>query len=190
MNFTKTLDPTQQSTIKSSIKGWRRLSNFFWCFIITSAGLGFFLTGLSSFLKVNFGFISSSNTIAFIPQGIILVFYGTVGLVLGLFLLLSLWWDVGFGYNEFNKDRQEVTIFRKGFPGKNRKMFLTFKFEELKSIKMLIKDGLNPKRQLFLCLVDKREIPLMGNEEPMTLNKIEAEALTLAKYLNIFLETG
>jgi len=40
---------------------------------------------------------------------------------------------------------------------------------------MRIKDGLNPKRQLLLCLTDNREIPLTGIEQPTALNKIESE---------------
>jgi hypothetical protein len=54
---------------------------------------------------------------------------------------------------------------------------------------MFIRDGLNPKRQLFLCLNDNREIPLTGVDQPTALNKIETEALNLAKYLNVYLET-
>jgi hypothetical protein len=54
---------------------------------------------------------------------------------------------------------------------------------------MRIKEGLNPKRQLFLCLTDTREIPLTGIDKTIALNKIESEAITLAKYLNIYLET-
>ena len=47
---------------------------------------------------------------------------------------------------------------------------------------MRIKEGINPKRQLLLCLIDNREIPLTGIEQPMALNKIENEAIKLAKY--------
>ena len=102
---------------------------------------------------------------------------------------MTIWWDIGFGFNEYSKKNQNVILYRKGFPGKNRELCLTFNFSELRSIKMLIRDGLNPKRELFLCLNDTREIPLTGNGQPTALNKIEAEALNLAKYLNIYLET-
>ena len=54
---------------------------------------------------------------------------------------------------------------------------------------MRIEEGLNPKRQLLLCLTDKREIPLVGIDQPPALNKIENEAITIAKHLNVFLET-
>jgi hypothetical protein len=108
---------------------------------------------------------------------------------LGIFLILTVWWNIGSGYNEYNRGLQEVILYRKGFPGKNRELKFKFNFDEVKSIKMRIKDGLNPKRQLLLCLTDGREIPLTGIEQPEALNKVENEAINIAKYLNVFLET-
>ena len=54
---------------------------------------------------------------------------------------------------------------------------------------MRIEEGLNPKKQLFLCLKDKREIPLVGIDRPLSLTEIEKEAVSLAQYLNVYLET-
>jgi hypothetical protein len=134
-------------------------------------------------------FFSDSSGISFIPQGIVLLFYGTVGVTLGMFLILTIFWNVGSGYNEYDRNLQQVVVYRKGFPGKNRELKLNFNFDEIKSIKMRIEEGLNPKRQLLLCLTDKREIPLVGIDQPAALNKIENEAITIAKHLNVFLET-
>jgi hypothetical protein len=173
--------------MRTYISGSRRISNIFWALIITMGGLGFFLTGLSSYFNLNLLLFSDVSNIAFIPQGIVLTFYGTVALILGIFLWLTIWWDVGFGYNDYNAE--QITIYRKGFPGKNRELNLTFSSEIVKSIKVKVKEGLNPRRQLFLCLKDSREIPLTGIDQPLALNKIENEAVTLAKYLNVFLET-
>jgi hypothetical protein len=179
----------EKSVIKSYFDGSRSLSNFFWAITVSLGGFGFFLTGLSSFFKVNFLFFSNSSDITFIPQGIVLLFYGTVGSILGTFLFLTIWWNVGSGYNEYNKALQKITLYRQGFPGKNRELLFNFNFEEIKSIKMRIKEGINPKRQLLLCLIDSREIPLTGIEQPVSLNVIEEEAITIAKYLNVSLET-
>lgn len=173
--------------MRAYISGSRRLSNIFWASAVTIGGLGFFLTGLSSYFNVNLLVFSDVSNIAFIPQGIVLTFYGTVALTLGIFLWLTIWWDVGFGYNDYNA--KEITVYRKGFPGKNRELNLTFRSDNVKSIKVKVKDGLNPRRQLFLCLKDNREIPLTGIDQPVALTKIENEAVTLAKYLNVFLET-
>ena len=179
----------QNSIIKSDFAGSRRLNNIFWAVVVSLGGLGFFLTGLSSFFKTNLLIFTDSTSISFIPQGIVLVFYGTVGLILGIFLGLTAWWNVGSGYNEYNRNSQEVLIYRKGFLGKNRELILKFAFGEIKSVKMKIKEGLNPTRQILLCLVDNREIPLIGIEQPKALNQIEDEAITIAKHLNVFLET-
>ena len=175
--------------LKNNFEGSRRISNIFWASIVTLGGVGFFLTGLSSFFNTNLLFFTDSTEISFIPQGIVLLFYGTVGSILGIFLILTIWWNVGFGYNEYDRLSQKVTIYRRSFPGQNKDLIFIFKFNEIKSIKMRIKDGLNPKRQLLLCLIDNREIPLTGIEEPTMLDKIENEAITLSKYLNVLLET-
>jgi hypothetical protein len=177
------------TTIKSYFTGSRRVSNIFWSFTVSLGGFGFFLTGLSSFFEKNLLLFSDSSGISFIPQGIVLLFYGTVGSILGIFLTLTVWWNVGSGYNEYNRNIQKVKLYRKGFPGKNRELTFVFSFEEIKSIKMRIKEGLNPKRQLLLCLTDTREIPLTGIEQPFALNVVEDEAIKIAKYLNVFLET-
>ena len=184
MNYTES-----NSTIKSYFTGSRCLSNIFWALAVSLGGFGFFMTGLSSFFGINLLFFSDSSELSFVPQGIVLLFYGTVGSILGIFLSLNVWWNVGSGYNEYNRDLQKVKLYRKGFPGKNRELLFTFSFEEVKSIKMRIKEGINPKRQLLLCLTDNREIPLTGIEQPVALNKLEDEAITISKYLNVFLET-
>jgi hypothetical protein len=184
VNYTET-----NSVIKSDVSGSRRLSNVFWAIAVSLGGFGFFLTGLSSFFGMNLLVFSDSSEISFLPQGVVLVFYGTVGSILGIFLILTVYWNVGSGYNEFNRDRQKIKLYRKGFPGKNRELTFTFSFSEIKSIKMRIKDGINPKRQLLLCLNDSREIPLTGIDQQVALNKIENKAIEIAKYLNVFLET-
>lgn len=175
--------------MKTYITGSRRLSNIFWAVAVSLGGLGFFFAGLSSYTKINLLLFSDLTKIDFIPQGIILMFYGTVGSLLGLFLGLTIVWDVGFGYNDYDKEKEQILLYRQGFPGKNRIVSLVFPFNLIKSIKIRVSDGLNPRRQLFLCLKDQREIPLTGSDQPMALNKIEAEAVTLAQYLNVFLET-
>jgi hypothetical protein len=184
MTFTET-----NSIIRSSFQGSRRLFNIFWSIIVSLGGLGFFLNGLASFLGVNIFFPLNYTEISFIPQGLTLLFYGTVGFLLGVFLTLTIYWDVGSGYNEYNRDRQEIKLYRKGFPGKNREILFIFSFSKVKSIKMKVEEGINPKRQLLLCLLDSREIPLTGVGQPIALKPFEDEAIKLAKFLNVFLET-
>ena len=77
MTYTET-----NSIIKSDFTGSRRLNNIFWAIAVSLGGFGFFLTGLSSFFGVNLLIFSDSSEISFIPQGIVLLFYGTVGSIL------------------------------------------------------------------------------------------------------------
>lgn len=175
--------------MKTYITGSRRISNVFWAMSVTLGGFGFFLAGLSSYFKINFLLFSNVKELTFIPQGITLLFYGSVGLILGIFLCLTIFWDVGSGYNEYNKELQKILLYRQGFPGKNRTLALSFSFDQVRSIKVRVKEGLNPVRQLILCLNDNREIPLSGITQPVSLSKIENEAVSLAQYLNIYLET-
>lgn len=170
------------------IIGSRRLTNFIWCLVLFCGGLGFLLSGLSSYLKINLFPFSNPKELIFIPQGIIMCFYGCFGITMTLYILLTIFWDVGSGYNEFNKSEKIIRIVRKGFPGKNRNIFLVYSFSNIKSIKLIIKEGLNPQRIIFLCTKDQREIPLNSIEQPLSINKIEEKAAELATFLDVKLE--
>ena len=116
------------------------------------------------------------------------MFYGTVGSVLGIFLILTIQWNVGSGYNEYNRVENLVKIVRKGFPGKNREILLTYPFSNIKYIGIKITEGLNPTRSIYLCLKDDRKIPLTPVQEPTSISNLEEEAASLAKFLNLKLE--
>nr|YP_009315120.1 Photosystem I assembly protein Ycf4 [Titanophycus setchellii]SCW23575.1 Photosystem I assembly protein Ycf4 [Titanophycus setchellii] len=173
---------------QDKIKGSRRLSNYWWAFTILAGGLGFFLAGLSSYFKQDFLPFTSSAQLLFIPQGIIMTFYGTTALFLSIFLWLTIFWDVGGGYNRFDQEKGIVTIFRLGFPGKNRIVCLEYSMQDIKSIKVIIQDGLTPKREIYLKTKDNREIPLTRVGEPMILSEIENQATELARLLGVVVE--
>ena len=170
------------------ILGSRRLSNYWWATIILLGGIGFLLVGLSSYLNIGlFPFIELSD-IKFIPQGIIMIFYGTIAVCLSLFLWLTIIWNVGAGYNEYNSSKGIITIFRFGFPGKNRKICLKYRVKDVQAIRVNIQSNLNPKREIYLKTKDNREIPLTRVGEPLLLSEIEKQATELAKFLNVSLE--
>lgn len=170
------------------IVGSKRVSNYFWTFILFIGGLGFLLAGFSSYLKTNLLPFANPTELVFIPQGIVITFYGVVAISLSLYIALTIIWDIGSGYNEFNKVDELVRITRKGFPGKNRQILLVYPFNNIKSIKLSIQDGLNPKRIIFLCTKDQREIPLNQVEQPRSLLELETQASELAKFLEVNLE--
>jgi hypothetical protein len=51
-------------------------------------------------------------------------FYGSLGFLLSIYWWFLIFWNVGGGFNEFNKKEGFIRIFRWGYPGKNRKIDL------------------------------------------------------------------
>ena len=148
----------------------------------------FFINWVSSYLGIQLLPFASTETIVFIPQGIVMTFYGTIGILLSMFLALNISLNIGGGYNSYDKKTGSIHIFRLGFPGKRRKILLQYKIQEIKSIKLSIAEGLNPKREIYLQTKDQRQIPLTRVGEPLLLSQIEEEAVDLANFLNIPLE--
>ena len=173
---------------QDDIIGSRRFSNYFWGWVLFIGGFSFFLAGLSSYLKINLLPFTNTVELVFIPQGIVMMFYGTLSLSISFYTLLTVIWDIGSGYNEYNKIENLVKIVRKGFPGKNREILLTYPLNNIRAIGIKISEGLNPKRIIYLCLMDERKIPLTPVEQPTTISNLEENASDLAKFLDLKLE--
>jgi len=89
--------------IREEIKGARNLGSILTTAILLLAGSGFFLAGLSSYIHINLLKFTDTTDIVFIPQGIAMLFYGTGAIGIGIYLLLTIIWNLGSGYNEFSK---------------------------------------------------------------------------------------
>jgi hypothetical protein len=177
------------TSIRENIIGARNVNTFLTMIILFLAGLGFFLAGLSSYLNINLLILTDTKSITFIPQGIALLFYGTGAIGISIYLFLTIFWNIGSGYNEFLKDENIVRIVRLGFPGKNRTIFLSYDFKNIKSLKFVIKQGLNPRCTILLILKDKREIPLFPSQFLLNPNETEKKAIELSNFLNVPLES-
>jgi hypothetical protein len=173
---------------QDNIVGSRRFSNFFWTFFLSIGGLLFLLAGISSYSKINLLPFTDTTELVFIPQGIVMMFYGTLSLGLSIYIGVTLFWDIGGGYNEYNKTENLVKIVRKGFPGKNREILLTYPLINIRSIGIKISEGFNPQRSLYLCLKDERKIPLTPVQQPNSISDLEDQAADLAKFLDLKLE--
>ena len=178
----------QNDMRQDKITGSRRFSNYFWSIFLLMGGLGFLLAGISSYLKINILPFTDTSDLVFIPQGLVMVFYGTLSLGFSIYIIITILLDIGGGYNEYNKAENLIKIVRKGFPGKNREILLTYSLENVKSIGIKITEGLNPVRSIYLCLKDERNIPLTPVQEPIAISDLEEEAADLAKFLNLKLE--
>ena len=117
-----------------------------------------------------------------------MIFYGSLSLGISCYIIFTLILDIGSGYNEYNKIEKIVKIIRKGFPGKNRQVLLTYPFSNIRSIGIKMTEGLNPTRSIYLCLKDERNIPLTSVQEPISISNFEEEASNLAKFLDLKLK--
>lgn len=178
----------QNEIRRDKIIGSRRFSNYFWSFVLLVGGLSFLLAGISSYLKINLLPFTNPTELVFIPQGLVMMFYGTLSLTISLYIIITILLDIGSGYNEYNKIENLVKIIRKGFPGKNREILLTYSFSNIRAIGIKITEGLNPTRSIYLCLKDERNIPLTPVQEPVSISDLEEEASNLAKFLDLKLE--
>jgi hypothetical protein len=179
----------KDSTIlRQEVLGSRRLSNYWWAIVAAIGGVGFLLAGLSSYLKVNLLIVSDTRGLQFVPQGVALLFYGVAGFLVSLYMWLTILLNVGGGYNEFNKETGKFKIFRWGFPGKNRRIEIECPIADVQSVKAEIKEGINPKRALYLRVKQRRDIPLTRVGQPISLSELENQGAELARFLGLPLE--
>ena len=181
MNLEMKTDQIKRETIIGS----RRFENYFWSIALFIGGSGFILASLSSYFNKQLLPLSAVTEINFVPQGLVMLFYGLLGITFSGYITLTILWDLGGGYNEYDKTTETVRLVRRGFPGKDRNILLNYSFNEIKSIEVEISEGINPKRTIYLTSNDKRRIPLTGVGEPLPLTEIEEKAIGLAKFLNL-----
>nr|YP_001430050.1 photosystem I assembly protein Ycf4 [Cuscuta gronovii]YP_009996228.1 photosystem I assembly protein Ycf4 [Cuscuta campestris]A7M908.1 RecName: Full=Photosystem I assembly protein Ycf4 [Cuscuta gronovii]QNQ65355.1 photosystem I assembly protein Ycf4 [Cuscuta campestris]QPJ79472.1 photosystem I assembly protein Ycf4 [Cuscuta gronovii]WCF05527.1 photosystem I assembly protein Ycf4 [Cuscuta gronovii]WNN67032.1 photosystem I assembly protein ycf4 [Cuscuta gronovii]CAM98336.1 PSI assembly prote len=162
------------------IPGSRRGSNFVWAFILFFGSLEFILVGTASYF--------SQNLIAFFPQGMVMIFYGISGLFISLYLSSMLFWNVGGGYNQFDKTRGVICIFRWVFPGRNRRLLLRFFMKDIRSIRIEVKEGFYTRRLLYMDIRGQKAIPLTRTDEVLTPVEIEKKAAELASFLCVPIE--
>jgi hypothetical protein len=178
----------EQTVLRYGILGAKRFSNYWWATIISVGASGFFLASLSSYFKVDILPIGNAVDLYFVPQGLAMGFYGLAGLALAAYLWLSILWDIGGGYNEFDRTAGTVKIFRWGYPGKNRKLEITCRLSDIQSVRVLIREGLNPKRALYLRIKGRGDIPLTRVGQPLPISQIEDQAAEIARFAGVPME--
>jgi Ycf4 len=185
--------PTAQANkddrlLRQDILGSRRLSNYWWATVILAGSTGFLLSSISSYTKVNLLPFANPTELIFLPQGLVMGLYGGAGLLLALYLWMMILLNVGGGYNEFSRETGMLQIFRWGFPGKNRRVEVTHRLADVQAVRVDIKEGLNPRRALYLKIKGRGEIPLTRVGQPLPLSTLENQGAELARFLGVPLE--
>lgn len=186
--MTTSAQTNSQQTLRYPVLGARRFSNYWWAAVVSVGGTGFLLAGLSSYLQVNLLPFSDPTSLIFIPQGIAMGFYGVIGTLLAIYLWTIITLDVGGGYNEFNRQTGKLRIFRSGFWGKNRKIEIEQPLDKVLAVRVDIREGLNPKRALYLRIKGRPDIPLTRVGQPLPLSELENQGAELARFLQVPLE--
>ena len=170
---------------RDRVIGSRSAENYWWASVLTIGSIGFLLSGLSSFYKFNLLPIIHAEEIQFLPQGLVMCFYGSLGLVTAGYLWLTMLWKVGDGYNEFDMINGTLHLFRWGFPGKDRRVDVKFPLQDVEGVFIRRNNGFGEQQMLCIRLRGRREVPLLGLNTLESQNKVEGWAADLARFLNV-----
>ena len=177
-----------------SISGASRSSNYIWVILLLLFGFGFSAAGLSSYFQFSLIPFRDFSGIDFIPQGILLLFYGSAAFLLSFLIFGLIRLDIGSGKNTFDIEGEVVRLTRKGFPTfssfqfNQQNILLVYPFSDVVNLELDITDGLNPTRIIFLCLKDGRRIPLTPSNQLNDLLFLEGRAIFIAKLLKVDLK--
>ncbi len=177
---------TPSSKIEQEINGSRKLSNYLIGGMLTIGGVGFILASLSSYTGKDLLPLGNPSTLLFVPQGLIMGAYGVIANLLNLYLWYIVYINFGSGFNSFDKNSRTVTIKRKGL---FKEIDVKINFDEIKSVKLDISEGFNPRRRIGLVLKGRKKIlPLSSSGDLKPLLEVEEEGARLAKFLSVNLE--
>nr|AEP94886.1 photosystem I assembly protein Ycf4 [Vigna unguiculata]AHY33564.1 photosystem I assembly protein ycf4 [Vigna unguiculata] len=178
-----------------SITESRKISNIFSAFIIFLGSLGLLLVAISSYLGMGlFLFSQEISNFPFIPQGAAMAFYGIGGLFISFYLWWIILWDIGGGFDIFDKkNKEEVCFLRWGFPGKNRRIILKIPMNEIKSIRIItgvqersiLTRTLTYESLVYMETIEQGFIPLTRIEDNLTPLEIANRAGELSFFLGV-----
>jgi len=177
---------TSFDKIEQKIGVSRKISNYIIGVMLTIGGIGFLLASISSYTGRDLLPLGNPSTFLFIPQGIIMGAYGVIANLLNFYLWYLVYLNFGSGSNSFDKSSKSVEIKRKGL---FKDIEVKLNFDEIKSVKLDISEGFNPRRRIALVLKGrKKPLPLSGAGELKPLLQVEEEGARLAKFLDVNLE--
>nr|UWV18833.1 photosystem I assembly protein Ycf4 [Hebestigma cubense var. cubense] len=189
------------------VTGCRKLSDFFWAFITLVGSLGALLVAASSYHEMNLlyfispelYFISSEfeldpGLISFLPQGATITVYATAFLFLSFYLWLTIYWNVGSGYDLFDKKKRIVYFFRYGFPGKNRCIFTRVLMDDIQAL--IVQSKIETKKDgkylrggvLYIQTREQRAFALTPIDDYWTPFQIVQKATELCRFLRVSIE--
>lgn len=164
------------------ILGARTKSNSLWTLVLGIGSLGFMITGLGSYPLNPWGIVSD---FAFIPQGLVMSFYGFAGWMLASYLACTMAWNVGAGYNEIDYGRGVIIVFRWGFPGSNRRLRFRVLLRDVEAVVVCAQKSWWARPKVFLQLHNGQRCPWELEPSTASIDRWEGEAASLAHALRV-----
>ena len=179
------VDGTHDDVFEQRVIGARRWSNLVAALAVTVGGTGFLLASLSSRLSRNLLPMLHASDLSWIPQGIVMGFYGLAALALAAYLWVVISVDLGSGVNRFDKKTGKAVISRHGL---RRLIEVEIPLRDIQAVRLEVRDGISPLRRLALRVQGRRDLPLNRVGEPQPLAELELSGATLARFLGVPLE--
>ena len=176
---------TNDDVFEQRVTGARRWSNLVVAVAVTLGGTGFLLASLSSRLGRNLLPMLHASDLSWIPQGIVMGFYGLCALALASYLWVVISVDLGSGINRFDKKSGNALIQRHGL---RRLIEVEIPLRDIQAVRLEVRDGISPLRRLALRVQGRRDLPLNRIGEPQPLAELELSGATLARFLGVPLE--
>nr|YP_009240478.1 Ycf4 protein [Lotharella vacuolata]BAU62612.1 Ycf4 protein [Lotharella vacuolata] len=170
---------TNSNIYRINIPGFRTFSSFGMLTIFFCISLYFCFFSFLAFQNM----VGNSNffDISFYPQGLAMGFYSIYCFFLSLELLLKLIYDIGAGFNEFDKEKKIIRIFRWGFPGNVRRVesYIPFMFVDCIKIKI------DSENILYLSVFDGFILPITPTGFFDSFDSLEQYAIYLAQLIGV-----
>ncbi|KGG12117.1 MULTISPECIES: photosystem I assembly protein Ycf4 [Prochlorococcus] len=179
------MENQSETYLEQSIKGSKKVSNYIVSSMLSIGGVGFLLASASSYFGRDFLPLGSPSTLIFVPQGLIMGLYGIAGSLAAIYLWSLVAVDFGSGLNTFDKNKGSLMVSRKGF---FKELKVEIPLEDIKAVKMEIREGFNAKRRICLRVQGRKDLPINGAGAPQPLLELEQEGAELARFLGVDLE--
>lgn len=116
---------------KEEIYNENELKDYIISSIILLGSVGFLSVGIASYFNIKISPVLNANNIVFFPQGITMCFYGSLGMILSILQIITIYLKIGNGTNKINKKEGTLEISRKGFPGENQNIKIIYKLKDI-----------------------------------------------------------
>ena len=161
---------------RDSIVGTRKIENYFWALILLIGGI--------RFIAVN-SFSDSTGFEITVAQQLVMGLYGYIAVYTSFYLACSMFWNVGAGYNEYNREQQLLKIIRWGFPGRNRRIYIEIPFATIQALSIQTEDSLFSRDGVTLQYGNGESLPLLQPNQTLTLDELEAYATQIAFFIQV-----